>query len=95
MQVHVVHRGVAVAHQREPGALRHAGVGEPLAERPLRKPWIQGDGGDARYELMRRVETVYNESTAEGISSAMTAMFKAWSKNWNYLGISCASAEEI
>ena len=35
---------------------------------------------ESQYELMRRVETVYNESTAEGISSAMTAMFKAWSK---------------
>lgn len=35
---------------------------------------------EAQYELMRRVETVYNESTADGMSSAMTAMFKAWSK---------------
>ncbi len=26
VQVHVVHRAVAVAHQREPGALRYAGV---------------------------------------------------------------------
>ena len=35
---------------------------------------------ESQYDLMRRVETVFNESNSTGISSSMTEMFKAWSR---------------
>ena len=34
---------------------------------------------ESQHDLMSRVETVFNESNKSGISTAMTAMFKAWS----------------